>query len=128
MIKENLAENNNVDQKQFVDILHKVTVAETYSEEPRKIDEVLNEMIDYAWDHFRTEEAHMQEFKCPEYVNHKEEHLGFILKTLSYFKRRTSGDYPILNEIQEYLRRWQINHIQGGDRKYIECILKNGLK
>ena len=128
MLIETLTEKNGVKQKQFVDILHKITVAGMCDEEPRKIDEVLNEMIDYAWDHFRTEEAHMQEFKCPEYVNHKEEHLEFILKTLAYFNRRASGDYPTSNEIQEYLRRWQINHSQGADRKYIECIRKNGTK
>ncbi len=109
----------DVDKKEFVDILDHVIVAEMHEGDPKKLDGVLNEMIDYAWDHFKVEEAHMLKFKCPDYKQHKEEHLGFVLKALSYFNRVTAGDYQILSEIREYLEQWQINHVQGTDRKYV---------
>ena len=108
----------DIDKKEFVDILDQVAVAEVQDGDPKKVDEVLNEMIDYAWDHFKVEEAHMLKSKYSDYKQHKEEHLGFVLKTFSYFNRVTAGDYQILNEIREYLERWQANHIQGTDRKY----------
>ena len=38
------------------------------------------------------------------------------------------GDNQIVNEILEYLKWWLINHIQGTDKKYVDCFKKNGLK
>ncbi len=106
-------------QKKFFDIVTKVIDAEMHDGDSKKVDGVLNEMIDYAWNHFKVEEACMLEFRYPDYKQHKEEHLGFILKTLSYFNRVDGGDYQILNEIRAYLKQWLINHIHGTDRKYV---------
>jgi hemerythrin len=103
----------------FFDIVDKVIVAGMHDSDPKKVGIVLNEMIDYAWNHFKVEEACMLEFGYPDYKRHKEEHLGFVLKALSCLNRVAAGDYQILNEIREYLERWQINHIQGTDRKYV---------
>jgi len=107
----------DVDQRKFIDILGKVTAAEMHDNKPKKVEELLNGMIDYAWDNFKVEEAHMLESKYQDYKQHKEEHLGFVLRTLSYFKRVAEGDYQILNEIREYLNQWHINHIQGADKE-----------
>lgn len=70
----------------------------------------------------------MLEFKSQDREQYKEEHLGFILKTLSYFISVASGNYQILNEIREYLKQWLVKHIQGSDKKYRQCFIKNGLK
>ncbi len=114
--------------KEFIDIINKVFVAKQHDNNPEKIEEALHEIIDYAWNHFRTEESYMVEFCYPEYQYHKEEHLDFVHRTNSYFKIVTSGNYQILNEILEYLKQWLVNHIQGTDKKYVECFRKNGLK
>ncbi|MBT3877434.1 MAG: hemerythrin family protein [Candidatus Scalindua sp.] len=114
--------------KEFIDIINKVIVAKQHDNNPEKIEEVLREIIDYAWNHFRDEESYMVEFCYPEYQYHKEEHLDFVHRANSYFKIVTSGNYQILNEILEYLKRWLVNHIQGTDQKYVECFRKNGLK
>lgn len=108
-----------VDRKRFVDVLDHDIIEEMHDNDPKKVHEVLNGMIDYAWDHFKVEEAQMLKFKCPEYKQHKDVHLDFVLKTLSYFKRVADGDCQILDEIREYLKQWLANHIQGIDRKYI---------
>ena len=116
------------EHKKFINIINRAIVAKQHESNPRRIEEVLNEMIDYAWYHFKTEEFYMIEFRYPEYQYHKEEHLDFVHKTISYFHRITSGEYHIVNEILEYLKQWLVNHIQGTDKKYIECFIKNGLK
>ncbi len=106
-----------IDRKRFVDILDQVIVGDMHDNDPKKIDRVLNGMIDYAWDNFKAEEACMLKFKCPDYKQHKEEHLSFVLKTSSYFSRVAVGDYQILDEVREYLKQWLANHIQGTDKK-----------
>ncbi len=104
-------------QEKFLDIVTKVIDAEMHYGDPKKVDVVLNEMIDYAWDHFNVEEACMLELEYTDYNQHREEHIDFVLKTLSYFNRVAVGDYQILNEVRTYLKQWLINHIQGTDRK-----------
>ncbi len=108
-----------VNRKRFIDILDQDIVEEMHDNDPKKVEKVLNGMIDYAWDHFKVEEAYMLKFKCPDYEQHKKEDLSFVLKTLSYFNRVASGDYQILDEIREYLKQWLANHIQGTDKKYV---------
>ncbi len=38
----------DVDQRKFIDILGKVTAAEMHDNKPKKVEELLNGMIDYA--------------------------------------------------------------------------------
>ncbi len=116
------------EHKKFTDIINKAIVAKEHNDNPEKVKEVLREMTNYVLTHFKTEETYMIEFNYPEYQDHKEEHHDFAMKTIAYLDRVIKGDYQIANEILEYLKRWLINHIQGTDRKYIDCFNKNGLK
>ncbi len=109
------------ESKRFFEVINKVIGAEMCDDDPKKINEVLNEMIDCAWDFFKVEEACMLEFKYSDYMQHKEEHLDFILKALCYYDRIAGGDYQMLSEIQEYLKQWIANHTLGA-KKNIENI------
>ncbi|MGR3293187.1 MAG: bacteriohemerythrin [Candidatus Scalindua sp.] len=115
----------DVSHKKFVDIVNMTIVAKQGVKSPEEIRGILNEMIDYAWNHFKMEEPYIQESTNPDYKQHKEEHLGFVIKTLSYINRVAGGDYQILNEIREYLKQWLVYHIQGTDKKHRECFIKN---
>jgi hemerythrin len=57
-----------------------------------------------------------------------EEHHDFNMTTIANLRKVIKGDYQITNEKLEYLKRWFVNHIQGTDKKYIDCFKKNGLK
>jgi hemerythrin-like metal-binding protein len=116
------------DHRKFIDIVNKAIAAKQQNKNTEQIEEVLNEMINHALNHFKTEEKYMIEINYPEYQYHKEEHLDFSFRTISYLKRVVSGDHQIANKILEYLKQWLARHIQVTDRKYIECFKKNGLK
>ncbi len=116
------------EHKRFIDIINEIIVAKQHDDNPVKIEKMLNELIDYAWNHFRTEESYMIEFNYPKYQYHKEEHLGFVDRINSYCSRVKNGDFQIANEILEYLKQWLVRHIQGTDKQYIECFVRNGLK
>jgi len=120
------------ENKEFIDIINKTIYAKEHSDNTEELTEglkdVLEEMTNYALEHFKTEEACMREFNYPEYKDHNEEHYNFITKTIAYFDRVVNGDYHISNELLEYLKQWLVNHIQVTDRQYIDCFKKNGLK
>ena len=118
----------DVDHKRFVDIVNKAIIAKQGGKSPEEIQEILNEMIQHAKTHFKTEETYMKEFNYPEYQYHIEEHRDFSLRINAYLDRVINGDCNIANEILEYLKQWLINHIQGTDKKYLQCFIKNGLK
>ncbi|MDP6923644.1 MAG: bacteriohemerythrin [Candidatus Scalindua sp.] len=116
------------EHKKLVDIINKVIVAKQHRDNSEEISEILNEMMKYAHEHFKNEEAYMVKFNYPMYQYHREEHLGFSLRTLSYQSRVINGDYNVASEILEYLKKWLVTHIQKTDKEYSDCFRKNGLK
>ncbi len=117
----------NEQHKEFIDILNKVIYTKEHNDNIEEIDEVLEEMVNYAHTHFKTEEAYMKEFNYSEYQDHKEEHNRFSTETISCIDKMIKGDYQIANEILEYLKQWLVDHIQGTDKKYVGCFKENGL-
>jgi hemerythrin len=113
--------------KKLFGFLNKTIDAMEHSDNIEELKEVLEEMTQYALEHFETEEAYMIKFDYPECRYHSEEHYRFFTKTIAYFDRVVNGDYYISNELIEYLKQWLVNHIQVSDRRYIDCFKKNGL-
>jgi hemerythrin-like metal-binding protein len=79
----------------FRKFINKTIDAKEHSEDIEELKDVLEEMTQYALEHFETEEAYMTMFNYPEYEYHNEEHYGFIAKTSAYFDRVVNGDYHI---------------------------------
>ncbi len=114
--------------KKLFGIINKTFYARENSDNAEELIEVLEEMTNYALEHFTTEEAYMIEFNYPEFESHNEKHYDFITRTSAYFNRVADGDYHISNELLEYLKHWLTDHIQVADREYINCFKMNGLK
>ena len=118
----------NEEHKQLFDFLNKAIHAKEHSDNKEELMDVLEEMTEYALEHFETEESYMREFNYPKFRYHSEEHYKFFTKTIAYFEKVVNGDYHISNELIEYLKQWLVNHIQVTDRQYIDWFKKNGLK
>jgi len=114
--------------KKLFGIINKTIYAKEHGDDTEELKNVLEEMTQYALEHFETEEAYMIMFNYPGYEYHNEEHYGFITKTSEYFDRVVNGDSHVSNELLEYLKQWLVNHIQVTDRQYVDCFKKNGLK
>ncbi len=106
--------------KKLFGFINKTIYAMEHSDSTEELKEELEEMFNFAQEHFETEENYMIEFDYPEYEDHYEEHYDFITKTIAYFSMVVKGDYHILNELIKYLKQWLVNHIQVCDRQYIE--------
>ncbi len=116
------------EHKKLIGIINKAAVTNKFKEKSRVVLEILDEMIDYAGSHFLTEETYMINFGFPEYLFHRNEHIGFTDKAIDLQNRVVSGDFQIENEVLEFLEQWLVNHIQETDSKYTEWFNLNGLK
>ncbi len=116
------------EHRKFIDVINKAFVAKEQNDNPKEVQALLKEMANYTITHFATEEAYMIKFNYPEYKYHKGEHHDFSMTTIANLRKVIKGDYQIANELLEYLKQWLVNHIQGTDRKYIDCFKKKGLK
>lgn len=117
----------NEEHKKFIDIINKAARVQKYDNNSRGITDVLIEMTSYAQEHFRTEENYMTSFEYSDYESHKDEHKNFSEIISSYCNKLMHGDLAIVDEVFEHLKQYLIDHIQGIDRKYIDCFKRNGL-
>ena len=116
------------EHKKLIGIMNKAIAARQHSNNSEEIIEIINEMNKYALTHFADEEAYMVQFNYPDYEQHRKEHQGFSIETMAFLDSATKGDCQLACEILEHLKNWIVHHVQGTDRKYIDCFKKHGLK
>ncbi len=116
------------EHKKFIDIINRATYIKKYNDNPKGISEILVEMTVYAQEHFRTEETYMINFEYYDYKSHIDEHNNFSKMISNYCNKLMDGDLDVIDEVLEDLKQWLVNHIQGTDKKYIDCFKENGLK
>lgn len=115
------------EHKKLIGIINKAAATNKFKK-IRGVLAVLDEMINYAGYHFLTEETHMINFSFPEYLFHRNEHIGFTEKVIDFQNRVVSGDSQVANEALEFLKQWLVNHIQETDSRYTDWFNRNGLK
>ena len=78
---------------------------------------LINELKQYAVNHFSHEEAYMQKINDPELKRQKTEHAAFLKKVNSYEYASVTEEAArgIMLELLEYLSRWLVGHILGSD-------------
>ncbi len=116
------------EHKGFIDIINKVIAAKQRNYSQEEVGEVLSELVRFAKEHFKTEEAYMSKYEYPEYLLHYNEHLNFSLHMIIYNNQVINGEYKIMDELYNYLQEWLVHHIQKTDKKYTKCFNKNGLR
>jgi len=116
------------EHKKLIGIMNKAIAAKQNSNNSEEIIEILNEMNKYTLTHFADEEAYMVKFNYPDYEQHRKEHQGFSIETMAFLDSASEGDCQLACEILEHLKHWIVHHVQGTDRKYVDCFKKHGLK
>lgn len=77
----------------------------------------INELKQYAVNHFAHEEAYMESIQDPELYRQQKEHAAFVDKINSYHLADVTEENgkTICLELLEYLSRWLMGHILGSD-------------
>jgi hemerythrin-like metal-binding protein len=91
---------------------------------------VLNELENYAAEHFQTEEILMEKHLYPEYTSHKKEHDDFIekIRDLKAKFEKQKETYTVPIETWIFLKNWLNQHILGTDKQYVPFFQEKGIK
>lgn len=83
-----------------------------------EIKELLEELEDYAEQHFRREEAYMKKIRDPELILQRSQHLYFEEKVEEYLVHNIDDEedqIEVLGEVMQFLARWLYHHILSSD-------------
>ncbi len=87
-------------------------------DEFRTMEQVLDELSDYASYHFSTEEGLMVERGYPEYAPHKCAHIEFTREVEKLKRGLSEGEAVSPADIIAFLKEWWGQHILKVDKKY----------
>lgn len=92
------------------------------------VDEVLNEMREYADVHFALEESMMLRASYTETEEHRKRHFEFKQTMVRFCFDVASHKRDTPETIRSYLNEWWTKHIIEEDQAYSETLIKHGLK
>lgn len=106
--------------RQIVDYLNQLNEARLFGN-AKKVQDVIEGIIDYTMSHFSFEEALMEQAEYPFLRPHKSIHETFI-KRVEKFQARFKAGENISEEFYDVLKRWLVNHIQRDDSAYVRLV------
>jgi hemerythrin len=123
----NVAELDKQHQK-LVDMINDLNEAMRQGKGKDVMGKTLNDLIDYAATHFKTEEKYFEQYAYPATITHKKEHTDFARKVGEFKQGFDSGRVGISVEVMSFLGDWLRGHIKGVDKKYGPFFNEKGLK
>lgn len=89
--------------------------------------EILSKLIDYATEHFNTEEKYFDKFNYEEASEHKAKHKELKEKVLDFQKRFNEDKIALSFDLVDFMEDWLKDHLVNTDFKYKKCFKDNGL-
>jgi hemerythrin len=109
--------------RHLLDIINQIIVSIETKSEWKTTSSILDSLINYAYNHFSTEERYMMESGYPELLWHVGLHLEFIKKVFSMSEEVTLKGPVVEREMLSYMTSWYTNHVLGADRKYMPYLV-----
>lgn len=81
--------------------------------------ESLDFLVQYAVEHFQTEERHMKDMGYPKLTSHMAEHAQLVEKAKALQAKMAEGR-PVTVEVTTFLADWLKHHINEVDMGYVE--------
>lgn len=121
---------NEIDEqhKQLIRLINELYNAKKEGRDKAVLQQILDELFNYTFVHFTTEEKNFIRFRYPETEQHQRSHEGFVDKITEFKEAFYDGSATLSDDLFEFLKDWLINHIKGEDRKYIDFFQEKGLK
>jgi len=86
---------------------------------PAEVDKTINYLAEYTVDHFKHEEAIMEESQYPQLDEHKKQHDDFVLEVLDLQKRVQKRANESINsiDVKVVIANWLVDHVLGSDKE-----------
>jgi len=117
--------------KTFFDMLDKIAqvVPDMYKplddDEADELIDVIDELRDYAMDHFRTEEIYMRDVNYPDLAVQKKEHNRFITDVIRMEAELMNGSAMPAIKIRNFMHDWYRDHILNLDKPFSKFYREN---
>jgi len=108
--------------KKFIGIINKLYQGMLDGYEEPVLGVLLEELINYASYHFKTEEKLMLEYDFKGYAEHKIEHEAFKVRIEDFYGEWQHGDKKIIGDLFVFLNEWVDVHIAKTDQKYVDLL------
>ncbi len=113
--------------KKLIELLNRLYESFIDQSVGQKLEEVINELVDYTNYHFNTEEELFEQVGYSQKEEHIEEHQKFV-KELDGFKKDLQEKKSSLTfQLMNFLRNWLINHIALSDQAYVSHFRTKGI-
>lgn len=112
----------------LVELVNRLYRAVTEKQGKDAVGRILNELVEYTGEHFKTEEEFFDRYGYPERGEHKKIHNDLVQKVMDFQRKFESGKAEVDMELMEFLKDWLVNHIMKTDRKYAPFLQEKGLK
>lgn len=89
---------------------------------------IIEELVNYAINHFRTEEDYFDRLGYLKASAHKKEHKDFVNRVAAFQDDFARNKIMLSMEIMEFLKGWLINHIKKIDMAYSDFFVEKGVK
>jgi len=113
--------------QRIIDMINSVITHSASATSRETIAEVLNDMIDYAETHLRTEEALLLERGYPGYSEHTDLHSQFRESAIALCQAFEEHDETVQADLLGYLKAWWVEHILVEDMKYKDFLGDSGI-
>ena len=108
----------DLEHRKLVELIEAMHTSIRDDEPKETVEQVINEIVAYTQDHFKNEEALMQNEQYPAIDEHKIEHQTLI-EEVGVFKDSLLNNFPDgRQDFYRFLREWLINHILDSDKKF----------
>jgi hemerythrin len=89
---------------------------------------LIPELVDYAQNHFSTEEMYMEKYAYPGLKAHQEEHIKFMKEVSKTIDDIVNGKSELSIQVFEFLSNWITDHIGNVDKKLAPFLKEKGIK
>ncbi len=113
--------------KKLFDLINLLYDSYIRKENDDVVEEILLDLKDYAFVHFRDEEKYFTEEKLLEHDEcqaHFSQHHYFISQINKFQSKYKSHDPSLQYEMILFLQEWITNHIMKSDKKYMDQMMK----
>lgn len=113
--------------REFIGIINELYDSILARQTNERLEEILSKLIDYAVNHFDTEEKYFNQFHYDGADEHKAKHKELKEKVLDFQNRFHENKIELSFDLIDFLEDWLTEHLIDMDFKYKECFKNNGL-